>query len=119
MEEWKACRKKRLEYKSTILNERRKTREEYTKDQAGERSDGTEKPMKKVLPKDFVDFSRQNYNVDYAKESSRSSSSRNEMHMRFRAERRAQRARHGGAGQRSRMMEDDSSAETETETDAE
>lgn len=104
MEEWKACRKKRLEYRSTILDERRKTRSDYTKDQASERSDGTERPAKKVLPKDFVDFSRHYRNYDYLKESPRTT----ENHMRFRAKRLEQRVKHGGAGQHSRMMEDDS-----------
>lgn len=108
MEEWKACRKKRLEYKSTILDERRKTRGDYTKDQASERSDGTKRPAKKILPKDFVDFNLRDRNYDYLKESPRTST---ENHIRFRAERLKQRVKHGGAGQRSRMMEEETDIE--------
>jgi len=107
---WKECRTKALNLRKVSTDARRATRDEPVKDQAAERSDGTGKPVKKILPKNFVDFSRHNRNYDYLRESPRTT----ENHVRFRAERLKQRVKHGGAGQRSRMMEDESE-DVETE----
>lgn len=117
MDEWRACRAESINARKVSLDERRKTRDDYTKDNAQERSDAEPKPLKKVLPKEFIEFNRNFRNYDYLKESQRSSSPI-EKHIRFRAERLRQRGETGGAGQRSRMTEDDSK-DAENGADAE
>lgn len=113
---WKECRTNAHNLRKASTDARRMTRDNLVKDQAQERSDAAQKPAKKVLPKDFTDFNNHFRNYNYLKESPRTTPSEN--HIRFRAERLKQRKETGGAGQRSRMMEDDTEEDGD-EMDAE